>query len=205
MFYPFPKLISKTFLLMFLFCVIGKVEAFEILAIGTSNTNCKNVDRALIFSAHLERLLIEDGFQDVKVINAGVNGDTPFWMSRRLVSSVKSETKLVLLEPGPNEKNKARSLEDSAKMLSYLKELKMPTIYVSNGDIQKFDEAKEFAERFGASIYGDFARQIPRTPEFRQFDDPGAKPGHLTAQGCELWAKNILPLVKKVLVDNGIK
>jgi len=205
MFYPLPKLISKTFLLMFLFCVIGKVEAFEILAIGTSNTNCKNVDRALIFSAHLERLLIEDGFQDVKVINAGVNGDTPFWMSRRLVSSVKSETKLVLLEPGPNEKNKARNLEDSAKMLSYLKELKMPTIYISNGEIQNFNEAKEFAEKFGADYYGGFARGLPVTPEFRQFDDPGAKPGHLTAQGCELWAKNILPLVKKVLVDSGIK
>jgi len=205
MFYPLSKLIHKLFLLLFLVCVAGEVAAFEILAIGTSNTNCKNVDRALIFSAQLERLLIEDGFQDVKVINAGVNGDTPFWMSRRLLTSVKPETKLVLLEPGPNERNKIRSIEDSAKMLSYLKDLKMPTIYISNADIQNYDEAKELADKFESYTYGNFAKQIPRTPEFRQFDDGGGKPGHLTALGCELWAKNILPLVKKALADNNIK
>lgn len=89
-------------------------------------------------------------------------------------------------------------------MLSYLKGLKMPTIYISNSDIQNYEEAKEFADKFEAYIYGNFAKQIPRTPEFRQFDDGGGKPGHLTAQGCELWAKNILPLVKKVLADNSI-
>lgn len=60
--------------------------AFEILALGTSNTNCKGVERSKIFTAHLEELLRAEGF-DANVINAGVDGDTPARMIKRLAST----------------------------------------------------------------------------------------------------------------------
>ncbi len=178
--------------------------AFEILAIGSSNTNCKNVDRSQIFTAHLESMLKTDGI-NATVINGGKDGDEPIWMIRRLTDSIKADTKIVILEPGPNDKSKSRSIEYSEKMLTMLKEKQIPTIYVSNNNVQSAEEAKEFVKGFGAYYYGNFASNMPVTQEYRQYDGGhGGGAGHLTAKGCEQWAKSIMPLVKKVIADRKV-
>lgn len=43
-------------------------QAEEILALGTSNTNCKGVDRALSFTVKLDEFLRADGLK-VRAIN----------------------------------------------------------------------------------------------------------------------------------------
>jgi hypothetical protein len=182
--------------------------AFEILAIGTSNTNCRGVDRDKTFPAHLEELLRADGI-DATVINGGVDGDKPFWMVNRIfgIAGVLDRTKLVIFEPGPNDRNKSSNVQYSEKILAQLQERKIPTIYVSHGQIQSREEAETTARKHGAYYYGGWATGVPRDKIHRQYDmgEGDRRPGHMTAEGCQLWAKNMLPLVKRVLLEKVIK
>jgi len=177
-------------------------SAFEIFALGTSNTNCKGVDRSKIFTVHLEELLRADGYA-VNVINGGVDGDKPGWMINRLASAKLENTRLVIFEPGANDTNKTSNIEALEKILSQLQDRKMPTVYVSIGLIQNFKEANETARKYGAYYYGSWIKDIPADKEHRQFDKKQG--GHLTAKGCQLWAKNMFPLVKQILVEKNIK
>ena len=180
-------------------CCLSSFEAlaYEVLAIGTSNTNCKNVDRSRSFTAHLQELLRAKG-QDATVINAGVDGDKPQWMVNRLPGLINEHTKLVIFEPGPNDRNKSSNIEYSEKILEYLQTRKMPTIYISHIFIQQGAEGKATADKFGAYYYGHWNQGIPLDRTHYQYDLRG--PGHLTAEGCQLVAEQLLPLVEKVLL-----
>ena len=143
--------------------------AFDILALGTSNTNCKGVERSKIFPAHLEELLRADRI-DARVINAGVDGDKPFWMENRLRDGITEKTHIVIFEPGPNDKNKSSNVEYAERILSTLHTMQMATIYVSNGWIQTNDEAEETARKFGAYYYGHFNKDVPTEKWLRLFE-----------------------------------
>jgi hypothetical protein len=110
----------------------------EIFALGTSNTNCMRVVRERSFTVELQSLLRGEGF-DVTVTNSGVDGDKPLWMATRLFGSsgISAKTKLVIFEPGPNDRNKSANVRDSEKVLARLQERGMPTIYVSSSAIQR--------------------------------------------------------------------
>ena len=146
---------SKLIAALCLLCVTLSANAFEILAFGTSATNCKGIGRDQIFPVKLQELLRADGM-DVTVINAGVDGDKPIWMVNRIKNLIKSETKIVLFEPGPNERNKAYSIGPTEEIMAYLQSLQMPTIYMSNAVVQTNDEAAEFAGKYGAYYFGSW-------------------------------------------------
>ena len=114
---------------------------FNIYALGTSNINCKGADQA--FTNTLGDLFVQDK-SNVKVINGGKDGDVPLFMLQRLEKALKdnSDIKIVIFEPGPNERNKSRNLEPSEKILAYLQKINMPTIYVSHVWLQNKEEAQ---------------------------------------------------------------
>ena len=176
---------------------------FEIFALGTSNTNCKNAGQA--FTVKLNELLALDKI-DVQAINAGVDGDRPTFMMSRLEQGLKSypNTKMVIFEPGPNERNPRFNLGPSEEILAYLQKIQMPTIYVSHKLIQSPEEAGEMVKKYGAYYYGDWIQDIPVDRDHRQFD-MGSSGGHMTVQGCQLWAKNMMPLILKVIKEKNIK
>ncbi|MBU3548407.1 hypothetical protein [Polynucleobacter sp. P1-05-14] len=176
---------------------------FEIFALGTSNTNCKNAGQA--YTAKLNDLLLADKI-NASVINAGVDGDRPAFMMNRLERGLKDypNTKLVIFEPGPNERNPRFSLGPAEDILAYLQKIQMPTIYVSHTVVQSPEEGAEMAKKYGAYYYGDWAQGIPKDTDHRQFD-MGSGGGHMTVKGCQLWAKNILPLVEQVIKDKNLK
>jgi hypothetical protein len=175
---------------------------FEIFALGTSNTNCKGAGQA--YTNTLNEIFIQEKI-NAQIINAGIDGDRPQFMMVRLDQGLKAfpNTKIVIFEPGPNEKNKAFNLEASEEILKYLQTIKMPTIYVSNTTIQTDEEAKEFAQRFSAYDYGNWSNEVPRDRDHRQYDQGGA--GHMTATGCKLWATNMAPFIKRVIKEKGIQ
>lgn len=195
---------ARTLIALMLFLLsVGTAGAFDIFALGTSATNCRGVDRAKIFTVRLEELLRADGF-DARVINAGLDGDKPVWMETRLVSGITEKTRLVIFEPGPNDRNKSSNVEYSEKVLARLQAMNMPTIYVSFPLIQTNEEAQQTASKYGAYYYGHWNKDVPTDRIHRQFDQ-GSTGGHMTAEGCQLWAANMLPFVEQVLAERNIK
>jgi hypothetical protein len=193
------KLIISAILLL----LSNHLFAFEIFALGTSNTNCKNADQA--YTSTLNDLLRQEKI-NATVINAGVDGDKPTFMQARLEQSIKANAniKMVIFEPGPNEKNKRFNASASADILAYLQEQKMPTIYVSHQAIQSSEEASEMAKKYGAFYYGHWIKNVPIDTEHRQYDQPG-QAGHMTVVGCQLWAKNMFPFIREVLRARNIQ
>lgn len=193
----------KKLIAMSVFAICTNVQAFDIVAFGTSATNCRGVDRSQTFPVKLQELLRAKGY-DVRVINAGVDGDRPVWMVNRIKTVITPDTKLVIFEPGPNESYKPYALEPIEKVFAYLQDSSMPTLYASNRVVQSDTEAEETARKYNAKYYGHWKRDVPRTREYFQFDT-AIGDGHMTAQGCAMWAENIVPTVEKILVDNKIQ
>jgi hypothetical protein len=181
--------------------------AFDILAFGTSAINCHGVPRDQIFSAKLQGHLRADGI-DATVINAGQDGDLPMWMSKRLQSLLTPNIRLVIFEPGPNAKTREQTLPYAEEILAFLQKRQVPTIYVSVGSLQSNADADTMAKKYGAFAYGHWAHDIPLDARHFQFDQAqGGKGrgGHLTAEGCALWARNMTPLVESVIRQAGIR
>ena len=82
-------------------------SAATVVALGASNTYGKGVARNQAFPAQLEAILRAKGL-NVRVINAGINGDPTENMLRRLDSVVPKGTRVVILQPGGNDGRKGR-------------------------------------------------------------------------------------------------
>src|SRR5665647_2716997 len=105
---------KQTFLLKILGCVAilaasnfaaQPAGAATVVALGASNTYGKGVARNQAFPAQLEAILRAKGF-NVRVINAGINGDTTEGMLRRMDHVVPNGTGAVILQPGGNDGRK---------------------------------------------------------------------------------------------------
>ena len=89
---------------------LGAAHAATIIvALGASNTYGRGVARSEAYPAQLEALLRARG-HDVRVINAGINGDTTSGMLRRL-GAVPKGARVVILQPGGNDRRKGRAGE----------------------------------------------------------------------------------------------
>ena len=82
-------------------------SAATIVALGASNTYGKGVARNQAYPAQLEAILRAKG-ANVRVVNAGINGDTTEGMLERLDRAVPNGTSAVILQPGGNDRRKGR-------------------------------------------------------------------------------------------------
>ena len=73
-------------------------DAATIVALGASNTFGKGVARNQAYPAQLEAILRAKG-ANVRVVNAGINGDTTEGMLQRLDRAVPNGTSAVILQP----------------------------------------------------------------------------------------------------------
>jgi acyl-CoA thioesterase-1 len=80
--------------------------ASVVVALGASQTYGRGVARSEAYPAQLEALLRAKG-RNVRVINAGINGDTTGGMMRRL-GAVPNGTAVVILQPGGNDRRTGR-------------------------------------------------------------------------------------------------
>jgi acyl-CoA thioesterase I len=76
-----------------------------VVALGASNTYGKGVARNQAYPAQLEAILRAKG-HTVRVINAGINGNTTRQMLARLDSAVAKGASVVILQPGGNDRRK---------------------------------------------------------------------------------------------------
>jgi acyl-CoA thioesterase-1 len=80
----------------------ARAEPLRILAFGDSLTAGLMLPADAAFPARLEKRLVADGF-DVRVVNAGVSGDTTASGLARLDFSLQDGADLVILELGAND------------------------------------------------------------------------------------------------------
>jgi len=85
--------------------VSGHAASGTIVALGASNTYGKGVARNQAYPAQLEGILRANG-HSVRVINAGINGNTTGQMLARMDRAVPKGTSVVILQPGGNDRRK---------------------------------------------------------------------------------------------------
>lgn len=93
----------------------GSAQAATIVALGASNTYGKGVARNQAYPAQLEEILRARG-RDVRVINAGVSGETTGEMLKRLDRVVPKGTSVVILQPGGNDRRKGVETDRAANI-----------------------------------------------------------------------------------------
>jgi acyl-CoA thioesterase-1 len=105
-------------------------DAATIVALGASNTYGKGVARNQAYPAQLEAILRAKG-SNVRVVNAGINGDTTESMLARLDRAVPNGTSAVILQPGGNDRRKGRP-DRTADIQNRLSGRGIPVIMLGN-------------------------------------------------------------------------
>lgn len=113
------------------FSALGIAHAATVVALGASNTFGKGVSRSQSYPAQLETLLRAKGL-NVRVINAGVNGDTTGSMLARLDRVVPKGTSVVILQPGGNDRRKLAA-DNTPAIQSRLSALGIKVVMLPNG------------------------------------------------------------------------
>src|SRR6201991_1557096 len=110
---------------------VPSADAATIVALGASNTYGKGVARNQAYPAQLEAILRAKG-ASVRVVNAGINGDTTEGMLQRLDRAVPNGTSAVILQPGGNDRRKG-SPDRTSEIQSRLSARGIPVIMMPNG------------------------------------------------------------------------
>ena len=103
---PFQLIVVALFAAFLSFA--APANAATVVALGASNTYGKGVAPDQSYPAQLEAILRARGLS-VTVVNAGINGDTTEGMLNRLDSAVPNGTRVVILQPGGNDRRKGRT------------------------------------------------------------------------------------------------
>ena len=114
-----------------LFSTFGAAHAATVVALGASNTFGKGVSRSQAYPAQLETLLRARGL-NVRVINAGINGDTTGGMLARLDRVVPKGTSVVILQPGGNDRRKLAA-DNTPQIQSRLSAMGIKVVMLPNG------------------------------------------------------------------------
>ena len=181
--------------------------SFEIIALGASGMNCKGVDYPNKFTTQLELLLIKNGI-NVTVTNAGVDGDRSIYMYERMLKLINPDTKIIIVDSPGNDKSTYWSQQNSSKTLAKLQELGITAIFISTSTMMTKEEGAEIAKKYNAYYYGTKSKDIPLTKEYYQGDGENTTNwslGHMNAEGCKLWAKNMTPFVEQIIKERSIK
>jgi acyl-CoA thioesterase-1 len=109
---------------------LALAEAATIVALGASNTYGKGVARNQAYPAQLQAILQASG-KSVRVINAGINGDTTEGMLRRLDRAVPNGTSVVILQPGGNDRRKGTT-DRTSEIQSRLSARGIPVVMLGN-------------------------------------------------------------------------
>ncbi|ODT29939.1 MAG: esterase [Hyphomicrobium sp. SCN 65-11] len=111
-------------LLALLLCIGAgsAAQAAEVVALGASNTIGRGrgstpdgVNPGQAFPAQLERLLQSQGCR-VRVLNAGVAGNTTGQMLARMNGALGKDTRVLILQPGGNDQRSGRGNERAANI-----------------------------------------------------------------------------------------
>jgi acyl-CoA thioesterase-1 len=186
--------------------IAGEATPVTIVAFGDSLTAGYGVKADESFAAQLQMALQAKGHK-VKIVNAGVSGDTTAGGLERLDWSLQPKPDGVILELGANDALRGVDPKETrANLDKILAKLKAENIDVliagmkapSNwgADYQKEFDAiyPELATKYGATLYPFFLEGVALDRAFIQADGL-----HPTAKGVAEIVKRIMPDVEKLL------
>jgi len=93
----------------------ASAQAATVVALGASNTYGKGVARNEAYPAQLQAILKARGI-NVRVVNAGINGDTTEGMLRRVDRAAPKGTDVVILQPGGNDRRRGDATNRSGNI-----------------------------------------------------------------------------------------
>jgi acyl-CoA thioesterase-1 len=180
----------------------------KILALGTSLTQGLGVPPGLVLTAVLEARLKASG-SDVKIINAGVSGDTSAGGLARLDWSLVDHPQAAIIELGSNDALRGQSPAETEKNLSaILTRLTAAHIAVLlTGMKAPRNLGPEYAAQFDA-IYPRLAKQygvlfypfildgVATNPKLNQADGIHPNPA-----GVKIIADRMFPYVKRLVLQ----
>jgi len=180
----------------------------KILALGTSLTQGLGVPPGYDLTAVLESRLRAEGL-DVKVINAGVSGDTSAGGLARLDWSLADHPQAAIIELGSNDALRGQSPAETRKNLgAILTRLKAEHVAVLlTGMKAPRNLGPEYAAQFDA-IYPALAKQfgvlfypfildgVAANPKLNQADGIHPNPA-----GVKIIADRMMPYVKKLVLE----
>lgn len=180
--------------------------ATTIAVLGDSLTAGYGLPEHDAFPAQLEAALKDRG-HDVRVVNAGVSGDTTAGGRSRLDWTLADKPQIVIVELGANDTMRgldpdqteanlddilARALASGAKVL--LTGMRAPPNYGRDYQ-QRFDAIyQRLAEKHGVPLYPFFLEGVAMDPKLNQADGI-----HPSAAGVAIIVKGILPAVEALL------
>lgn len=176
------------------------------MAYGDSLTAGYGLSQNEAFPARLEEKLKARG-HDVKVINAGVSGETSAGALTRLEWTLQQNPDYVILASGANDMlrgiDPAVTYGNLSKILRHLKERNIPVLLAGMKALPNYGAQygkaydimyEELAKNHAAVFYPFFLKGVALQPRLNQPD--GAHPN---AAGADLMADNILPYAEKLL------
>jgi acyl-CoA thioesterase-1 len=177
-----------------------------IVAFGDSLVAGYGLPPGKSFPAQLDEALREDGF-DVRVINAGVSGDTTADALARLDWALPDDADAVIVELGANDALRGFDLKETRgalnEILAKLKDRGLPVLLAGMEAPRNY--GKDYADKF-RSMYRDLAEThdtlfypfflegVAMNPDLNQQDGI-----HPTAKGVSVIVENILPRVKELI------
>jgi acyl-CoA thioesterase-1 len=177
-----------------------------ILVLGDSLTAGYGLAEEEAFPAQLERSLVAQG-HSVRVINAGISGDTSAGGAARLEWSLADNPDLVVLALGANDALRGLSPDQTranlASIITRLQERQTSVLLagmlaprnMGEAYYNSFDKIyPELAQEFSVSLYPFFLEGVAGKPELNLADGI-----HPNVEGIQVMVEGILPLVVKEL------
>jgi acyl-CoA thioesterase I len=202
----FNQLLLVAAMLACLVAARPAAAATTILAFGDSLTAGYGLGPADAFPAQLEAALKQRG-HDVRVINAGVSGDTTAGGLARLDWSLADKPDLVLLELGSNDMLRGLAPTEAEAnldaMLQKLTQAKIPVLlcgmYAARNlgpdYVARFDGIyPRLAKKYGVALYPFFLDGVAMDPQLNQGDGMHPNPA-----GVRMIVERILPAIEKLL------
>lgn len=193
-------------LLLILVAAPAQAESFRIIGLGDSLMAGYRLPSEEAFPARLETALRARG-HDVRVVNAGVSGDTTSGGLARLDWALADGADLVLLQLGANDAFRGvqpqQTRQNLARMIEKIRAAEIQILLVG------LKAPRNLGARYQKDfdrIYPDLARQynLPLLPFF--LEGVALKPElnladgiHPNLQGVEVMVQNILPVIEPLL------
>ncbi len=210
--------IFLTVLWIVLLCVkpcLAQEEAFRLVVFGDSLSAGYKLKAEDSFYSQLQKKLIENGYDNVKVINASVAGDTTQRGLNRIDKTLALKPHAVILELGINDALQGVTLkttqENLQKIIEKFLNKNIPVMLVGmmappqasyEGRTSFSNMYKELSDKYNLVLYPFFMEGVIKQTfgvyDMTYLQDDGAHPN---AEGVKIMVKNIFPTVENFLLN----